>query len=86
MPVELDIRRVAHHESLQFARLRVQARQTHQLALGLFPLRQGINEEALLTIDGHNQFALSLGGDLLPITGRQHHPPLVIQGYFRCTA
>ena len=59
MPVELDIRRMADHQALQAARLRMQAGQAHELAFDLLPVRQGIQEKALITIDRHHELPLA---------------------------
>ena len=86
VPVEGQISRVAHHQPLQPARRRIQARQAHQLAFDQLPLGQGINEEALVLVDGDHQLPCGELVDLLPVAVGHDHPPLVVQGDFCCTA
>src|SRR5476651_2858999 len=74
------------HESLQPARLCMQARQAHELALDLLPVRQGIQEKALIAIDRHHELPLGTLGDLFSIPVGNDHPALVVQGYLCCTA
>ena len=59
VPVELQVGGMTHHEPLELPRLRVQARQAHQLAFDLLPVGQGIEKEALVTVDGDDQLALA---------------------------
>src|SRR5688500_20080740 len=47
------------HQALQPARLRVQRRQAHELSLDLFPVGQGVEQEALIPIDGRDELPLA---------------------------
>ena len=84
--VKWQIGRVAHHQPLQPPRRRIEAWQAHQLAFDLFPLGQGIDEEALIPVHRDDQFSLGEIEDLLAVAGGHDHPPLVVQGNFCCTA
>jgi hypothetical protein len=85
MPIELEIVRVTDHEPLQPPRLRMQGRQTHQLALDQLPLRQRVDEEAAVPVHSDHQFPLGALDDLLPITGGHDHPAFLIERDF-CSA
>ena len=78
MPVELEVGGVTDHQPLQPPRLRVQGRQAHQLALDLFPVRQRIDEQALVarsTVATRRPWLRS--SDVLAVPGRHGQPALV---------
>jgi len=86
LPVELNVGGVTHHEPLQLARPGVHAGEAHQLAFDLFPLGQRVEKEALVLVDGENQFPLGALHELIPVPAGNDHPALGVQGDFRCTA
>src|ERR1700681_1805611 len=74
MPIEDEVGRMTDHEPLQAPRLRMQARQLHQLALDLFPVAQRINQQALpVPVDRDHQLALRSLQQALAIACRDDH-------------
>src|SRR5688572_17545912 len=86
MPVDLEIGGMADHEPLQPPRLRIEAGQAHQLSLDLFPIGQGIDEEALVPVYGDDHPTLGALDERLPVTPRDDHAALGIEGDLCCTA
>src|SRR5580658_6463545 len=77
---------MAHHQALQPPYLRLQTRQAHELAFELLPVRQGIQEKTLVSIDRHHELTLRPLGDLFSIPVGNDHPALVVQGDLCCAA
>src|SRR5258707_6654167 len=76
--VELQIGGVTDHQALQAARLRLQGRQRHELALDLFPFGQRVDEQALVAIDGDDELPAALLAQPFAVTRGHDHPSLVV--------
>ncbi len=83
-PVTIDIHLsgMTDHQPLQAASLRVQARQAHQFAFDFFPVREWIEEEAVILVDCCDQLSIATGLNPLPVSGRNCQTPFGVQSDF----
>jgi len=79
MRIDIDIVRVSEHHSLRCPGLLVETRQAYQFSLDLLPVRQWINEEAMIFIDRSDELTVATRGQLLPVTGRNSQAPFGVQ-------
>src|SRR5690606_9713571 len=84
--VEGHFLRVADHQPLQAAHLRMQAGQGVELGFDLFPLGKGVDAQALVAVDGYHHPPGRGRGQRSTMLGRDHHPALVIDRDFCCAA
>src|SRR5580704_2928759 len=82
MGIELQIRRVPHHQPLQPPRIGIHRGQTHQLALDLLPVRQRVDEQALILVDRDDQFPTATVLQPLAVPGWHDQAPLGIECEF----
>ena len=79
MSIEVQLGRIADHQPLQLPRMHVHRRQPHHLALDLFPVGKGINEQALVLVDRDHQFPTATFLQPFSIPGGHHHPAFRIE-------
>jgi len=82
MTIHIKLRGVTDHQSLQSTRLLVQTWQPYQLALDFFPIRKGINQEAIIAIYRSHQLTVATRSNPFPISGRNGETPFGVQRYF----
>jgi hypothetical protein len=71
--------RVADETALQFAYLRVEARERHELLLDRLPVGQRIDEQAAVGIGGDDEVPAAARGEYVAKPGRHRQPPLAVE-------
>ena len=82
MTVELHFRGVTDHEALEPASLPVERGQTHQAPFEFFPFGHRVDEQAVVSIDGHDELSGTQIVDPLAIPGRDREAALGIYRNF----
>ena len=77
--VDIHFSGMSDHQPLQAASSTVETRQAHQLAFDFFPVREWIEEEAVVPVDRRYQVAIATGLDPFPVTGRNCQTPFRVQ-------
>ena len=79
---KIDFRCVTYHEPLQAACPFIQAWKAYKLAFNFFPIRQWIDQEAVILVDCRHHLAIATGLNPLPVTGRNGQTPFGVQSHF----
>ena len=80
--IDIHLSGITDHQPLQAASLRIEARQAHQFSFYFFPVRERIEEEAVVLVDGSDQLTIATRSNPLPITGRNGQTPFGVQSDF----